>query len=121
MDDQEDILRIAELALRAVGKMQVELASSAPEGIERARQSPPDVILMDMMMPEMDGLTALGLIRGVRELERVPVVFMTARVQREEVAGYIAAGAIGVIRKPFSPMALADELRGLVRLAQQAP
>lgn len=114
IDDQEDILRIAELSLRTVGRMEVEVARSATEGLERARRAPPDAILMDMMMPEMDGLTALGLLRGVPELADVPVVFMTARVQREEIAGYLQAGAIGVIRKPFNPMGLAEELKALL-------
>ncbi len=91
------------------------LASSGAEarsGIAAAFQ--PDVILLDMMMPGMDGVTALAKLRAQPETAHIPVIFVTAKVQRQEVAEYLALGAAGVVSKPFDPMALPAEVRRLV-------
>jgi two-component system OmpR family response regulator len=111
IDDEEDIRKIGQLSLEAVGKFQAILAASAREGIELALVDRPDLILMDMMMPGMDGLTALQEIQRAPELRGVPVLFMTAKVQRTDVARYVQMGAAGVIQKPFDPMTLPDEIR----------
>jgi len=114
VDDDDDIRKIGQLSLEAVGKFQTSSASSAAEGLALAKSTPHDVILMDMMMPGMDGLQALAEIRRMPELANTPVIFMTAKVQRNEVAGYIAKGAAGVIHKPFDPMTLPDEIRRIL-------
>ena len=114
VDDEEDIRKIGRLSLEAVGRFQTLVASSAREGIELAAAELPDLILMDMMMPNMDGLAALAELRRRPELRHIPVVFMTAKVQPFEVAHYLAMGAAGVIQKPFDPMMLPDELRRIV-------
>jgi len=114
VDDEADIRRIGELSLQSVGGWQVLLAESGAEGIDTARAHRPDLILMDMMMPEMDGLTTLKQLRKVPELESTPVVFMTAKVQREEISRYLEAGAVGVVHKPFDPMMLPDEIRRIL-------
>jgi len=114
VDDEADIRRIGELSLQSIGGWQVLLAESGAEGIDTARAHRPDLILMDMMMPEMDGLTALEQLRKEPELESIPVVFMTAKVQREEISRYLEAGAMGVVHKPFDPMTLPDEIRRIL-------
>ena len=114
VDDEEDIRKIGRLSLEAVGRFQTLVASSAREGIALAAAELPDLILMDMMMPNMDGLAALAELRRRPELRHIPVVFMTAKVQPFEVAHYLAMGAAGVIQKPFDPMMLPDELRRIV-------
>lgn len=110
IDDDDDIRKVGRLSLQAVGKFEAQFAASGQEGIELARQERPDVILMDVMMPGMDGPTTLGTMRTLPELRTIPVVFLTAKVQRAEVDQYLALGAIGVIQKPFDPMTLGDEV-----------
>jgi CheY-like chemotaxis protein len=114
IDDEEDIRKIGQLSLEAVGKFKATLAASAREGIEAAILDRPDLILMDMMMPGMDGLTALQEIHARPELKDVPVLFMTAKVQRSDVSRYLQMGAAGVIHKPFDPMTLPDEIRRIL-------
>lgn len=114
VDDEPDIRRIGEVSLRAVGQLQVWLASGADEAVALARSRRPDVILLDVMMPGTDGPTTLTRLRGDEETAGIPVIFMTAKVQRHEVERYLALGAIGVVCKPFDPMTLAAEIRALV-------
>lgn len=120
IDDDEDIRKIGKLSLEAVGKHQVATAGSAIEGIQAATSDRPDVILMDMMMPGMDGLVALSELQRLPDLKSIPVVFITAKVQRSEAARYIALGAIGVLHKPFDPMKLSQELSVLLAAAKTA-
>jgi CheY-like chemotaxis protein len=119
VDDEEDIRRIAKLSLARVGGHEVLLAASAPEAIEAAKTHRPDAILLDMMMPGADGLDTLGRLRKIPEVAAIPVVFMTAKVQRHEIEEYVAAGAVGVIQKPFDPMALPGELARVLGSAKR--
>ncbi len=113
VDDEEDIRKVARLSLVGVGKFDVMMCSGAADALTAAGESQFDLILMDMMMPGMDGLEGL---RRMREADiTTPVVFMTAKVQKKEVEGYLAAGALGVIEKPFNPMTLPDEIRGILK------
>ena len=114
VDDEADIRRIGELSLQGVGGWDVLLAASGAEGVEAAQAHRPDLILMDMMMPEMDGLAALLELRRLPQTACTPVIFMTAKVQRDEVAHYLEAGAAGVVHKPFDPMTLPDEIRTIL-------
>jgi CheY-like chemotaxis protein len=114
VDDEEDIRTIGQIALQEVGGWKAVLASSGPEGLEVAARERPDVILLDMMMPGMDGQTTLARFRGSPATASIPVIFMTAKAQRDEIQRYIAAGAAGVIVKPFDPMTLADEIRRIL-------
>jgi two-component system, OmpR family, response regulator len=113
IDDEEDILQVAKLALEAVGGFQVSLCRGSGRAVEEARRLAPDLILLDVMMPEMDGPTTLGRLREGEVALRTPVVFMTAKVQPAEVQYYMNLGAIGVISKPFDPMALSAQLKTL--------
>jgi two-component system, OmpR family, response regulator len=111
IEDEADIQAIAQLALEAIGGFTVETCSSGREGIARAVAYAPDIILLDVMMPEMDGPATLVALRQLPELAGVPIVFMTAKVQPQEIEHYHALGAVDVIAKPFDPMTLAEQVR----------
>ncbi|WP_166266734.1 response regulator [Marinobacter caseinilyticus] len=111
VEDEPDIRAVAELALSAVGGFEVRLCESGTEAIGAALDFRPDFILLDVMMPGMDGPETLKSLRSVPELAVIPVAFMTAKVQPSEIEGYKALGASDVIAKPFDPMTLADTVR----------
>jgi CheY-like chemotaxis protein len=114
VDDEPHIRRIGELSLRGVGKWQVVLAGSGKEAVELARRERPDVILLDVMMPGMDGPATLAELRDSGETAAIPVIFLTAKAQRHEVERYRMLGAAGVLTKPFDPMTLPDEVRTII-------
>lgn len=114
VDDEVDIRRIAALSLSGVGGMEVAQASGGSEGIRKAREERPDVILLDMMMPGLDGLATFRTLRSDPETSAIPVVFLTAKAMSAEVDRLRALGARGVLIKPFDPMALPRLLRELL-------
>ena len=113
VEDDLDIQEVASMALEVVGGLEVTVAGSGRAAVEAARRSIPDLVLLDVMMPGMDGPTTLSALRDLPGMQQVPVIFVTAKVQANEVERYLALGAIGVIAKPFDPMTLADEARAL--------
>lgn len=117
VDDDPDIRKIGALSLVAVGGFQVEVAESGAEAIAKGAEQAPDLILLDIMMPGMDGVATLAELRKLPGLAGTPVVFFTARVQRAEVEELVALGAMGVIGKPFDPMTLASQVRALLAAA----
>lgn len=119
VDDEPHIRRIGELSLRGVGKWQVVLAGSGREAIELAQQEQPDVILLDVMMPGMDGPATLAGLRETPETAAIPVIFLTAKAQRHEVERYRMLGAAGVLTKPFDPMTLPDEVRAIIERPEE--
>jgi CheY-like chemotaxis protein len=110
VEDDPDIQMVAQLALEAVGGYTVQMCSSGKEALAVAEQFAPDLILLDVMMPGMDGPTTLIELRKKSSLTQTPVVFMTARVQRHEIEQYLAMGAADVISKPFDPMTLSAQV-----------
>jgi CheY-like chemotaxis protein len=117
IDDEPDIRRIARLGLTKVGKMDVVEAANGTEGLARAKAERPDAILLDVMMPGLDGPSTLVRLREDPETAAVPVVFLTAKAIAAEVDRLRALGAAGVLTKPFDPMTLARELRAALGLA----
>lgn len=115
VDDEADILEVARMALETVGGLEVITCNSGREALDRIRQTESDIILLDVMMPGMDGPTLYSKLRAIRSLSRIPVAFMTAKVQPKEVASYIGLGSAGVIMKPFDPMSLTAEVESLWR------
>jgi CheY-like chemotaxis protein len=111
VDDEPDIRKIGQISLAHVGGWEVVLAASGPEGLEAARRERPDLILLDVMMPGMDGPATLAALRAEEATRDIPVIFMTAKAQRAELERYVALGARAVIVKPFDPMSLPDEIR----------
>lgn len=111
VDDDDDIRCIAAMSLTRLGGMEVHQASSGAAGLEMARALLPDVILLDMMMPGMDGERALEHLRADPVTAAIPVVFMTAKVMHQEIARWLSLGAVGVIHKPFDPLTLHIQVR----------
>jgi two-component system OmpR family response regulator len=113
IEDEPDIQVVARIALEDVGGFVVSTASSGVEGLAMAEGLAPDLILLDVMMPGMDGPATLAALRAHPATASIPVIFMTAKVQSHEISRYKALGALGVINKPFDPMTLAAEVRAM--------
>ncbi|UDL04711.1 response regulator [Marinobacter sp. CA1] len=113
VEDEPDIRAVAELALVSVGGVEVMLCESGEDALARVDGFQPDLILLDVMMPRLDGPETLQALRQKPGLAEVPVAFMTAKVQSSEVESYKALGAIDVIAKPFDPMTLSDKVQGI--------
>ena len=113
VEDDPDIQLVASLALSDIGGLTVEVCGSGREALSLAPSFRPDLILLDVMMPDMDGIAALHALREKPEMSNTPVVFMTARAQLRELARYKELGCLGVITKPFEPATLAEALRGM--------
>ncbi len=119
VEDDPDIQMVAQLALEAVGGYTVQICSSGAEALATAEGFAPDLVLLDVMMPGMDGPTTLAELRKKPALTHTPVIFMTARVQRHEIEQYLALGATDVISKPFDPMTLASQIAAIWKHAHE--
>lgn len=115
VDDEEDIRLVASVSLQRMGGFQVILATSGEEAIELASNERPDVILMDFMMPDMNGEALLEKIRNDEKLRRIPVIFLTAKAKPTDVQRLLRLGAKGVIGKPFDPTHLSEEVQRILR------
>jgi two-component system, OmpR family, response regulator len=115
IDDDADIRSIARLSLSRVGGMDVIEAASGVEGVPKAQDEKPDVILLDMMMPTMDGLETLAALRSQPATAMTPVIFLTAKAVGDDVERMKALGAAGVLLKPFDPRTLSEDVRALVK------
>lgn len=113
VEDDPDIQQIAQLALEVVGGFTIDVCGSGQEALAKAEAFGPQMILIDVMMPDMDGPTTLAKLRERAATAATPAVFLTAKVQPGEVAGYLELGAVDVIAKPFDPMTLADQVRAI--------
>ena len=111
IDDEPDILTITRMSLQLVGKLEVWTASSGPEGIALAAERQPDLILLDLMMPEMDGAETLAHLRARPATAAIPVVFLTAKLGDD--AKLESLGCLGLLSKPFDPMQLPSQLAAL--------
>jgi CheY-like chemotaxis protein len=114
IDDEDDIRRIARLSLSRLGAMEVVDAASGPDGVEKARREQPDAILLDVMMPDVDGGATLARLRADPATAGIPVIFLTAKAMSSEVERLRRLGAAGVLTKPFNPVTLATEVRALL-------
>ncbi|MFN3559694.1 MAG: response regulator [Brevundimonas sp.] len=115
VDDEPDIREVAGLSLDLDPDIVLTTAESGEVALQLLEGGlRPDVILLDVMMPRLDGPGALARLRALPGLEQTPVIFMTARVQTSERDRYLDLGAIGVITKPFDPMTLAGQVRDLL-------
>ncbi len=111
VEDDPDIQVIARIALEDIGGFTVRPCTCGEEALQAIADFVPDVIVLDVMMPGMDGPTLLGKLRQHTNAAKVPAIFMTARVQRSEVEDYHTMGAVSVISKPFDPLTLAEQIR----------
>ncbi len=110
-EDEEDIRAIAQIALEDIGLFSVRYCANGREAIDALKDYTPDLILLDVMMPEMDGPTTLTELRKMNVCTGVPAIFMTAKIQTNEIDEYKTLGAIEVIAKPFDPMTLAETIQ----------
>lgn len=110
IEDDPDIRLILQLALETVGGYQLQLCASGPEALAAFPDFRPDVILLDVMLPGMDGPAVLKELRKLMGAAAVPVIFLTAKVQPAEIEQFKSLGALGVIAKPFDPMSLAQQI-----------
>ena len=113
VEDDPDIREVVTMALEVVGGYRVTVAASGLEALFAVADSTPDLILLDVMMPNMDGPTTLARMRERPELARVPVVFITAKVQSSEIEYFKSLGAVDVIAKPFDPVTLAGQVQAI--------
>lgn len=120
VEDDCSIQAIAKVALEAVGGFQVLSCVSGKAALEQVQAFDPQFILLDVMMPGMDGPQTLLQLRELVDIQRVPVVFMTAKVQPAEIEHYLSLGARDVITKPFDPMQLANQVREIWTRSQAA-
>lgn len=113
VEDDPDIQEVVTMSLEMVGGYQVTVASSGREALLLVDDSTPDLILLDVMMPDMDGPTTLGHLRTRPELAHTPIVFITAKVQATEIEYFKSLGAVDVIAKPFDPVTLAAQVQAI--------
>lgn len=111
VEDEPDIRLVAQMALQAVGGFTVMACASGQEALDAAPGAAADLLLLDVMMPGMDGPSTLKALRELPATANTPVIFMTAKVQAAEVAVYKGLGALEVIPKPFDPMELSAQIQ----------
>tara|TARA_R110002072_G_scaffold103764_6_gene227620 strand:+ start:172 stop:537 length:366 start_codon:yes stop_codon:yes gene_type:complete len=114
VEDDGDIREIAKMALEMVGDYKVVQFECGEDALAAAPDLTPDLFLLDVMMPGMTGPETLAKLREFDHLADVPVIYMTARVQPNEIAEFKSTGALGVIEKPFDPVTLGQQIRNLV-------
>lgn len=113
IEDEPDIQTIVTISLETIGGYKVKSCSSGYEALEIIKEYNPDLILLDVMMPGMDGPTTLKAIHEMPEFSSLPVIFMTAKAQAQEIYNYTNTGAIDVIIKPFDPMTLSNTIKNI--------
>ena len=117
VEDEPDIREVVEIALSLDPDFVTQSCNSGQEALAIAADWSPDIILLDVMMPVMDGPATLAQLQNDARTAEIPVVFMTARAQTHELDLFRSLGAVGVIPKPFDPMTLAASVRSYVRAA----
>jgi DNA-binding NarL/FixJ family response regulator len=117
IDDEADIREVMEISLGLDPDFFTRSCESGPEGVKIAAEWDPDLILLDVMMPIMDGPATLSALRENPTTADIPVIFMTARAQARELDRFRSLGAVGVIAKPFDPMTLASSVRNYLQPA----
>lgn len=111
VDDEEDIRLVAKACLERLAGWRVQSASSGLDALEHVHAERPDAILLDVMMPGLDGPATLTRLRSDPETAAIPVLFLTAKAQASDRADLEALGAQAVLTKPFDPMTLPDQIR----------
>ena len=110
IDDDDDIREVAALTLETVAGWEVLTANSGANGIQRAREENPDAILLDVMMPGMDGPTTFQELQKIPETAGIPVILLTAKVQGADQKRFAELGVAAILFKPFDPLTLAQQM-----------
>jgi two-component system, OmpR family, alkaline phosphatase synthesis response regulator PhoP len=114
IDDDDDILAVTQLALKAVGGWDVSMAMSGSEGLIKAMNEQPDAILLDVMMPDMDGISTFHALQANPVTQSIPVILMTAKVQAAEQRRFANLGVASIITKPFKAMKLPAQIAAVL-------
>lgn len=114
IDDEDDIREVTAISLETVAGWRVSSAKSGAAGLELAKQSRPDAILLDVMMPKQDGPDTFRALRGDEATAKIPVIFLTAKIEASEHERLRVIGAAGILAKPFNPMTLANQVSELL-------
>jgi two-component system, OmpR family, alkaline phosphatase synthesis response regulator PhoP len=118
IDDEEAIQTVVQFGLKMTAGWDVMTASSGSEGIVRAQAEQPDMILLDVMMPEMDGLATFRALQQQADTRSIPVIFLTAKAQASEKRLFNDTGVNGVITKPFNALELAEQICKVLEWAE---
>ncbi|NVK18291.1 MAG: response regulator [Methylocystaceae bacterium] len=110
VEDEPDIRDIAKLVLENVGGFNVCVVESGQQALDTIEEFAPDMILLDAMMPGMDGPATYGEIRKLSSFKNTPIAFLTAKLMESDIAAFLEMGAVGVIAKPFEPMKLSEQV-----------
>jgi len=113
VDDEADIRTVAKLALERAGGFEVKAEESAERALQLLREWLPDLLLLDVMMPGMDGTELFSRLQADERYKKLPVVFMTAKAQPTEIDSYRELGVLDVIPKPFDPFTLGTQLQSI--------
>lgn len=111
VEDEAMLQLITRKTLEKIGGFTVEVCGLGSKAVGIARSFRPEIILLDVMMPDLDGPTVLEHLRAEPETADIPVIFVTAKVQPEEIERFLSLGAVGVIAKPFDPLTLSEDVR----------
>lgn len=114
VDDDESIREVAQVSLELVGGYEVLTADHGTRGLEVAGEALPDAILLDLMMPDLDGTEVFARLQGEAATRQIPVIFMTAKAQQQQLDDLRTIGAAGVIAKPFDAMTLASQVAAIL-------
>lgn len=118
VDDDPDILTIAKYSLEPMTGIVIQMAHTGKEALAVARKEKPDLIILDVMMPEMDGIEVFEALKADAVLSEIPVVFITAKVQEGELNSYFSRGVFDVIKKPFDPVKFCQIVQTIWERAQ---
>jgi two-component system, OmpR family, alkaline phosphatase synthesis response regulator PhoP len=110
IDDEDDIREVAQVSLEILAGLEVILARSGSEGITKAQQEQPDAILLDVMLPDMDGVATFEHLQADPTTRHIPVILLTAKTQASDQQRFADLGIRAVINKPFKPAKLADQV-----------
>jgi CheY-like chemotaxis protein len=113
VDDDVDILEVSLIALAVVGGLEVTQCTSGHEALAKVRTARPDLFLLDVMMPEMDGVETLQGLRAIPRFSGTPAIFMTAKSEKAEIRRLMETGALDVIIKPFNAVTLASQIAAI--------
>ena len=114
IEDDEDVRSVASLSLKLIGGLQVVEAEGSAQGVKLAATEKPDAILLDMLMPEMDGSQTIDVLKRNPDTAAIPVVFLTTRTLSSDSEEMKNLGAAGILHKPFDPMTLASQIREII-------
>lgn len=112
-EDEPDLQTVVEMTVQAMSDFEMKICDNGKILLECVEEYSPDLIMLDVMMPELDGPSTFNKLKEMEKLKNVPVIFMTAKAQVHEVEHFKSLGAIGVITKPFDPMTLCEEIQNI--------